>query len=119
MSATRNPVPLSPDQIRAGFHKLARERQTARGQYLDFSREEAEAEHKFRKTRAVKFAEARSMQMSVQEADIYARAEAADHELERNLAHSKAKAALLRIDEVEAERSSLRHLSDREEREAG
>lgn len=118
VSATTNPVPLDSTEVRIQFRNLAENRRKARGDYIDCAREEAEAEHRFRKVRAIKFAEARKEGEPQDAADIYARSEAADAELERNLGHSKAKAALLRIDELEADRANLRHLSEREERES-
>jgi hypothetical protein len=109
---------LDLHEFRAKFTELHKQRQEARHEHRKYSEEEATHERAFRKTLAVAFATAKGNGLSDKRAEIEARAAAADHAFQRDIAHSLAVSAKLRIEEIERASASLRHISERSERES-
>jgi hypothetical protein len=103
---------LSFEEIRAAAHDLAQRRRDARADYEDWVEKAANAENAFRKKLAIELAKFRASEKGVGESEILANAEAADERRQRDIAHGMAKAALLRIEELEADRAMLRQLGD-------
>lgn len=101
---------LSFSEIRSAAHDLAERRRQARADYEKRSREAADAERDYRKKLAIELTKFRSSEKGVGESEILANAEAADEKHRRDIAQSLAKAALLRIEELEADRAMLRQL---------
>lgn len=97
-------------ELRSAAHDLALSRREARQDYEKQAKKAADAERDFRKKLAIEFTKARSTEKGVGESEILANGEAADKRHERDLAQSLAKAALLRIEELEADRAMLRQL---------
>lgn len=97
-------------ELRSAAHNLASRRRDARKDYEKHANKAADAERDFRKKLAVEFTKARSSGKGVGESEILANGEAADERHERDLEQSLAKAALLRIEELEADRAMLRQL---------
>lgn len=103
---------LSFEEIRAAAHELAKRRRQARTDYVARSEEAADAEREYHKSKAIAFTKARANEKGVGESEILANADSADARHTRDVAHALAKAALLRIDELEADRAMLRQLAD-------
>jgi hypothetical protein len=101
---------LSFDQIRSAAHDLAGERRKARKDYETHARLASEAEREYRKQLAIAFTSHRSKEKGVGESEILANADAAEQKHTRDLEQAQAKAALLRIDELERDGAFLRHL---------
>jgi len=99
------------DEYRTSAHGLAEQRRIARVNYEAHSHDEADAERDFRKTMAVAYAKARSGGETSSGAEIMARAESADARHRRDLAASKARAAQMRIAELERDASILRSIA--------
>src|SRR5262245_7587554 len=99
-------------EIRAKAHELGKKRREARAAYERFSREAADADRDYRKRKAVAFTRARAAGASVAEAELDCDAAAADDKHRRDIAQSLAKAQLLRIEELEADRAMLRQLGE-------
>jgi len=112
-----NPVPLDYDELRLGYHKNAEARREARETLLDQLKKKAEAECEYRKALSVAFTKYRGKGSGAGEAEIHARADAARHALDRDIAEARAKASTARLQELEAERASLRQLGDWAQRE--
>jgi hypothetical protein len=89
---------------------LAERRQAARRDYVRYSEQEADADREYERTRARTFAQAKLEGASDRAAELAARDAAADHKHRRDIAHSLAKAALLRIDETEREHVTVRDI---------
>lgn len=98
---------------------LAQRRQEARRDYVRYSEQEADADREYAVTLAKTFAKHRSDGEPVGAAEIAARAAAADHKHRRDIAHSLARAALLRIDETEREAVTVRDIHSSSERVDG
>lgn len=112
-------VHLSFDEIRSAAHDLAELRRQARRDYEKRSLEAAEAEREYHQRKAVEFAKARSQEKGVGESEIIANGESAGKRHARDVAQALAKAALLRIEELEADRAMLRQLGDWSQRMEG
>lgn len=107
-------VHLSFEEIRAAAHDLAEKRRKARNDYETSVQVAAEAEREYHKSKAVAFTKARAGEEGkpVGESEILANAASADARYRRDIAQGKAKAALLRIEELEADRSMLRQMGE-------
>ena len=99
-------------EVRHAARELAKRRREARRDYERYSEQAADAERDFRRELATGFAKAKSSGMSVGQAEIEAQGQAAEARHTRDLAQAMAKSALLRIDELEADRAMLRQLGD-------
>lgn len=108
-------------EIRAAAHDLAEKRREARRDYERRSEEAAEAERDFRKELAIQFTCCRSDDKGVGESEILANGheQVAGYRHKRDICQSLAKAALLRIEELEADRAMLRQLGDWSQRMEG
>lgn len=116
----RSPQPtLSLDEFRAKSNGIQQARSSAREQYELHTEEEAQAEHDYRVKRATEFARCKSLGMTAGQAEIQADAEAAPLKLKRDLAKSKAKGSLLRIEQLEADRATLRSVAEWSQRIEG
>lgn len=112
MTVQANPQTLSFEEARAGYEMNAKARRSARHLLEKSLEERAQAEHDYRKGLSVAFAKHRGQKMGAGEAEIHAKADAADFALKRDLADAKAKGASARLAELEGERASLRQLVD-------
>lgn len=103
---------LSFDEIRAAAHDLAGKRREARRDYERRAEEAAEAEKNFRRELAIQFTKCRSDDKGVGESEILANGheQVAGYRHKRDICQSLAKSALLRIEELEADRAMLRQL---------
>lgn len=101
---------------RRAERQLARSRVEAREEYVRQAEVEARADHAYELTRATAFLDARGKGAPVTEAEMVARKAAADHKLERDIAHSLARAALLRISETERSQVAVRDMHSASER---
>jgi len=104
---------------RVADRTLAQRRQEARRDYVRYAEQEADADREYAVTLAKTFATQRSNGESVGAAEIAAKAAAADHKHRRDISHSLAKAALLRIDETEREAVTVRDIHSSSERVDG
>ena len=95
---------------------LAERRREARRDYVRYCQTEADADLAFERTRARVFAEAKDAGKSDRAAELECRAAAAEAKHKRDIAHSLARAALLRIDETEREAVTVRDLHATSER---
>lgn len=110
---------LSLDEFRRQSRELQNHRSEARFDYERHTQEEAQAEHDYRVKRATEFARCKSLGMTAGQAEIQADAEAAPLKLKRDLAKSKAKGSLLRIEQLEADRATLRSIAEWSQRIEG
>lgn len=101
---------------RVADRKLAEQRREARRDYVRYAEQEADADRDYERTRARVFAEAKSEGDSDRAAELKARDAAADAKHRRDIAHSLARAALLRIQETERESVTVRDLHATSER---
>jgi hypothetical protein len=100
-------------EVRAAAHQLAQRRREARRDYERYTEQAADAERDYRKRLAQAFTTAKSKSdTTATQAELEAHAAAADHRHRRDIAQAMAKSALLRIDELEADRAMLRQLGD-------
>lgn len=104
---------------RAADHTLVEQRQAARRDYVRYCETEADADRDYERTRARVFAEAKSEGASDRAAELRCREAAAEHKHRRDIAHSLARAALLRIDETEREAVTVRDIHSSSERVDG
>ena len=111
MNAQANPG-ITFEAAQNGYHANATARRDAREKLEAALTEKAHAEHARAKGLALAFAKYRGQGKPVAEAEILAKADAADKTLDRDLADAKAKAAQARLAELEGERASLRQLVD-------
>lgn len=107
------------DEVRGLARKLAEKRRDGRRDFERYAEQAANAEQAYHKTKAIEFAKARSSGQGVKEAEILANGRSADERHRRDIAQSLAKSALLRIDELEADRAMLRQLGDWSQRMEG
>jgi hypothetical protein len=116
-----NEVRLTMDlaERRVADRTLAQRRQEARRDYVRYSEQEADADREYEKTRARVFAKSKSEGLSDKAAELACRSAAADHKHRRDIAHSLAKASLLRIEESEREAVTVRDLHSSSERVDG
>lgn len=100
--------------LRNAARHNAEARANARKSYLEAAQEAAEKERDYRRARATKLAELRSDGVAWTAAIDLAKGDEDVSTLafERDLAISKLKASLLRHDELEGERASIRQLGD-------
>ena len=110
---------LSLDEFRRQSRTLQTNRTKAREEYEAHTVEEAQADHDYRVKRATAFASCKALGMTAGQAEIQADAEAAPLRLKRDLAKSKAKGSLLRIEELEADRATLRSIAEWSQRVDG
>jgi hypothetical protein len=111
---------LDFQEIRTAAHQLGQKRREARRDYERYADHAAEGERKYRKTLAIAFVEARAKEgVTAVQAELEAASRAADARYERDIAQSMAKSALLRIEELEADRAMLRQLGDWSQRMEG
>lgn len=103
---------LDLDEVRRQARALAEGRRTARRDYERYTKQEAEAEHDYRKKKAQAYLGSRSEGTASNGAEIVANAAAAEERMRRDIAHSMAKAAEQRIAELEADRAMLRQLAE-------
>ena len=109
---------LDLHEYRSLARDLSTKRAEARRDHTRYSQEEADAERDFRKRLAIVFAEQKAAGKSDRAADLEARAQAADLAHRRDIAKSLALSARFRIEECERASASLRHISERSERES-
>ncbi len=103
-----NPNVMDLDDYRRRSEKIVRARHSAIEEYQRQGLAEAEAEHDYRKSKAVSLARVRSEGKSVTEAEVLAEGEAAGHKKLRDTAHVLARSSLLRVQELERNAASLR-----------
>lgn len=103
---------LSLDDFRAQARILQQARKQARANYEAYRQEEAEADRDYRIVKATALAEHRAAGMTGDQAKIQAEADCAPQKLKRDLANAKAKGALLRVEELEADKAVLRSIAD-------
>src|SRR5262245_8607087 len=98
--------------LRRAYHENAEQRREVRRDRKRFAEMKADKECLYRKRLWSAFAEKRSDKESVAAAELYARAEAAELGRERDMADACVKDCDHRIDQLEAERASLRQLGE-------
>lgn len=98
---------------------LAQRRQDARRDYVRYAEDEANADREYAKTLARVFLQHRDKGEAVGASELLAKADAAEAKQRRDIAHSLARAALLRIDETEREAVTVRDLHSSSERVDG
>lgn len=101
-------APLDLHDFRQRGHRIAVARAQARNSYERYGSEEAEAEHEYRKRKAIQLAHYRNDGKSVGESEILAEGDVAEWRRKRDMAHVLAKSALLQVDELERNAASLR-----------
>lgn len=106
-------------QAQKGYRDIASARREARGQLREALTRRAQANFQAAKGNAVAFAKYRSAGKAVEESKILAKADAANHVLDAEMADVDVKTAQARLDELEGERSSLRQLADWTREESG
>lgn len=99
-------------EAQSAYHANADARRKARIALVDALWCKAQAEHGYRKAMALAFAKHRGAGKPVSEAEIYAKSDAADKALDRDLRDAEAKGMQARLAELEGERASLRQLVD-------
>jgi hypothetical protein len=104
---------LSLDDFRRQSRVLQQKRIAAREDYEAHAQAEAQAEHDYRLIRSQAFAEAKAQEgTTAAQAEFQADADSAPNKLKRDLSRAKAKAALLRIEALEADRATLRSIAE-------
>lgn len=101
---------------RVADRKIAEARREARRDYVRYCEQEADADREYELTRARVFAESKSEGLSDRAAELKCRAAAAEAKHRRDIAHSLARAALLRIEESERESVTVRDIHSTSER---
>lgn len=112
MTHNGNPQTLDFATAQAGYHANAEARRQARAKLTEALQRKARNENEYRKALSVAFAKHRSKGGGQAEAEIHAKADAAHHALNRDMADAEAKGAQARLAELEGERASLRQLVD-------
>lgn len=107
---------MNLQERRTADRALAEDRRAARRDYIRHAEEAAKADAEYRKTKAKSFLAHRHDGESVEAAKIQADAESADPRMRRDIAHSLARAALLRVEETERDAVSVRDISSMSER---
>lgn len=110
---------MSLDEFRVKSNQLQTKRSEARRDFERYSQEEAEADRQYRMTLASAFAQCKANDMTAAQAEVEAHARASDAKLKRDLAKSMSKSALLRIEQLEADRATLRVVADWSQRIEG
>ena len=108
----QTPLALDFGEARKKFREIAEARAHARRDHERHALASADAEHLYRKELAAAFAIYRAEGKGVQEAEILARGDVADHERERNREHALAKSAIHRLEQLEADRAGWNKLTD-------
>jgi septal ring factor EnvC (AmiA/AmiB activator) len=103
---------LSFDEIRGAARDLAENRRRARRDYQKHAEEASDGEREYRKRLAIALAQYRSEGKGAGESEILAQGDVADWRHRRDLAQAMARADLLRIEELEADRAMLRQLAE-------
>jgi hypothetical protein len=107
------------DDFKKKAGDIARARADATQLYKDEALNEAACENKYRKHKAQAFARARINGSSIAECEMIADSETAGEREARDIARVGAKTALLRIQELEADRAMLRVEADWSQRMEG
>ncbi len=110
MSEIKPPLDLDGFRIRAA--QIVQARTEARVEYRECAIAGAEAEHEYRKRKAIRMAHHRNDGKGVTEAEIMAEGDVADHRRERDTQQYLAKAAILRWEELKDNRAMLRRESE-------
>lgn len=105
-------VHLSFDEVRAGAHELAKKRREALGDYERHAGLAVEAEREFRKQKAIRLAVHRKEEKGFGESEVLADGDVADLRAKRDMENALARSALLLIESLEREQSTLRQLAD-------
>ena len=108
--APEAPLDLHDFRVRAAQIVLARS--GARREYQECAIAAAEAEHEYRKRKAIRMSVHRNEGKGVTEAEIMAEGDVADHRRERDTQQYLAKAAILRWEELKDNRAMLRRESE-------
>lgn len=104
------PLDLHDFRIRAAA--IVEARAEARREYQECAIAGAEAEHEYRKRKAIRLAAHRNAGMGITEAEIHAEGDVAEFRRERDTQQYLAKAALLRWEELKDNRAMLRRESE-------
>jgi hypothetical protein len=104
------PLDLHGFRVRAA--QIVQARQEARREYQECAIAGAEAEHEYRKRKAIRMAVHRNDGKGVTEAEIYAEGDVAEFRRERDTQQYLAKAAMLRWEELKDNRAMLRRESE-------
>lgn len=110
---------LSLDEFRVKANQMQKARSEARRDFERYAEQEAQADKAYRLSLATAFAQAKAKDMTAAQAEMEAHAMASDKKLERDLAKSMAKSALLRIEQLEADRATLRSVAEWSQRIEG
>lgn len=110
---------LSLDEFRRQSRALHDARIAARRDYERYCEQEAEADRQYRTALATAFAECKAQEQTAAQAELEAHSRASDAKLKRDLAKSMAKSALLRIEQLEADRANLRSIAEWSQRIEG
>lgn len=102
---------MTLDEFRRKANLMQTARSEARRDFERYAEQEADADREYRQSLAVAFAKAKSSDMTAAQSEIEAHAAASDAKHKRDLAKSMAKAALLRIESLEADRATLRSIA--------
>lgn len=109
-------VTMDLAERRRADHQLAERRRKARAEYVAQSETAATADAEYRKIKAQVFVSLRNEGEPVESAKIQAEAASADERHRRDIAASLARAALLKIEEVERDSVTVRDISKLSER---
>jgi hypothetical protein len=104
--------PLDLATYRERNARIVRAREDARKEYEEQGIEEAEAEHEYRRRKAIRIARHRLDNKGVTEAEILAEGDVAEWKMKRDTAHVLARAAQMRWAELERNAASLRKEAD-------
>lgn len=103
---------LTLPEFRRKANAMQQARSEARRDYARYAEQEADQDRLYRQTLAQAFAKAKSGDATAAQAELQAHADAADFKHARDLAKAMAKAALLRIESLEADRATLRSVAE-------
>ena len=111
---------LSLDEFRRQSRVLQENRSKAREEYERHAQEEAQAEFEYRRAFAIAHTQAAAKgTLNAKGIEAEAVAQTAPLRLKRDLAKSLAKSSLLRINELEADRATLRSIAEWSQRVDG
>lgn len=102
--------PLSYDEARVKAHGIAQARRQAREDLQEALVKKAEAQHEYRKSRAVAWAKVEGR--TAEERKVMVEASTAEAEFAVNMADAEVRIVGERLAEIDAERSSLHRLID-------
>lgn len=107
--SSRQPRPaLDLDDFRTRSQRIVKAREEARRDYTECGIAEADAEHDYRKRKAIRLAHHRHDGKGVTEAETLAEGDVAEHRRERDTQHVLKRAAEMRWAELERNAASLR-----------